>query len=84
MGRIYLHPSPEEMYPEGFSTWVEEERVSRPPVRVSRPGRFRGVCTVVLKLFQVTQATHAVFGLKDFQQCAVIRRMVRDFNLPIE
>lgn len=76
-------PTPGEMYPPGFSTWVTEESVSLPLCGASRPGHFRGVCTVVLKLFAATQPQIAVFGLKDFQQCTVIRRMVRDLNLPV-
>jgi pantoate--beta-alanine ligase len=78
-----FHPSATEMYPPDFSTWVDEERVSLPLCGASRPGHFRGVCTVVLKLFQITQADVAVFGKKDFQQCAVIQRMVRDLDVPI-
>ena len=81
---LIFHPGPEEMYPVGFSTSVEESDVSAPLCGASRPGHFRGVCTVVLKLFQITQPAMAVFGLKDFQQCAVIRRMVRDLNLPVK
>jgi pantoate--beta-alanine ligase len=81
---LIFHPAPEEMYPEGFSTYVEESDVSAPLCGASRPGHFRGVCTVVLKLFQITQPAMAVFGLKDYQQCAVIRRMVRDLNLPVK
>lgn len=80
---LIFAPTAEEMYPEGFSTWVNEEKVSLPLCGGSRPGHFRGVCTVVLKLFNATQADIAVFGLKDFQQCMVIRRMVRDLNVPI-
>jgi pantoate--beta-alanine ligase len=78
-----FHPSAAEMYPPDFSTWVDEERVSLPLCGASRPGHFRGVCTVVLKLFQITQPDLAVFGKKDFQQCAVIQRMVRDLGLPV-
>ena len=77
-------PAAEEMYPEGFSTFVEESAASARLCGASRPGHFRGVCTVVLKLFQIIQPTIAVFGLKDFQQCAAIRRMVRDLNVPVK
>ncbi|MHA3774070.1 pantoate--beta-alanine ligase [Verrucomicrobiota bacterium sgz303538] len=80
---LIFNPSPEEMYPEGYSTWVNEETVSLPLCGASRTGHFRGVCTVVLKLFNAAQPDIAVFGLKDFQQCMVIRRMVRDLNVPI-
>jgi pantoate--beta-alanine ligase len=80
---LIFHPSPGEMYAPDFSTWVHEESVSRHLCGASRPGHFRGVCTVVLKLFQITRPARAVFGLKDFQQCMVIRRMVRDLNLPV-
>ena len=76
-------PDAAEMYSADFSTWVNEESVSGPLCGASRPGHFRGVCTVVLKLFTIIQPTVAVFGLKDFQQCMVIRRMVRDLNLPV-
>lgn len=76
-------PTPEQMYPEGFSTYVEESSVSGFLCGASRPGHFRGVCTVVLKLVQIVQPEMAVFGLKDFQQCAVIRRMVRDLDLSV-
>jgi pantoate--beta-alanine ligase len=80
---VIFHPTPAQMYPEGFSTFVEETTVSQLLCGASRPGHFRGVCTVLLKLFQIIQPQIAVFGLKDFQQCAVIRRMVRDLNLPV-
>ena len=80
---LLFHPAPEEIYPEGFSTYVEETSVSPPLCGESRPGHFRGVCTVVLKLFQIIQPSIAVFGLKDYQQCAVIRRMARDLNLRV-
>lgn len=78
-----FHPSAEEMYPEGFSTYVNEESVSQYLCGASRPGHFRGVCTVVLKLFTICAPHAAVFGLKDYQQCQVIARMVRDLNVPV-
>jgi pantoate--beta-alanine ligase len=78
-----FHPPAGEMYREDFSTWVNEESVSRGLCGASRPGHFRGVSTVVLKLFTIVQPDAAVFGLKDFQQCAVIARMVRDLDLPV-
>jgi pantoate--beta-alanine ligase len=79
---IFL-PTPKTMYAPDHSTWVDEEAVSGPLCGASRPGHFRGVCTVVLKLFTIVQPDAAVFGLKDYQQCTVIRRMVRDLNLPV-
>ena len=81
---LLFHPKAEAMYPRDYSTYVNEELVSNTLCGRTRPGHFRGVCTVVLKLFQVTRADAAVFGLKDFQQCAVIQRMVRDLNLPVK
>ncbi len=80
---VIFHPTAEAMYPGDFSTFVDENAVSLPLCGTARPGHFRGVCTVVLKLFQIIAPDAAVFGLKDFQQCAVIRRMVRDLNLPV-
>jgi pantoate--beta-alanine ligase len=77
-------PTPEELYPEDASTVVVEERVSQPLCGAVRPGHFRGVATVVLKLFNIVVPDLAVFGQKDAQQCMVIARMVRDLNLPIE
>ncbi len=76
-------PQDGEMYPEGFSSWANETSVSRGLCGGSRPGHFQGVCTIVLKLFNICQPTHAVFGRKDLQQCAVIGRMVRDLNVPV-
>ncbi len=78
-----FHPRADEMYRPDFSTWVNEESVSGGLCGASRPGHFRGVCTVVLKLFTIARPDAAVFGLKDFQQCAVIARMVRDLDLPV-
>ena len=80
---LIFHPTPEAMYPEGYSTYVDEEAVSLPLCGGSRPGHFRGVCTVVLKLLHIIAPEMAVFGLKDFQQCAVIRRMVCDLDVPV-
>jgi pantoate--beta-alanine ligase len=80
---LLFHPDVSEMYPEQFSTAVHEREVSRTLCGASRPRHFDGVCTVVLKLFHLTRADVAVFGLKDFQQCMVIKRMVRDLNLPV-
>lgn len=80
---LVFHPSAQAMYPAGFSTFVEESELAKTLCGKSRAGHFRGVCTVVLKLFAITQPAIAVFGLKDFQQCAVIRRMQRDLNLPV-
>ncbi|MGB8168497.1 MAG: pantoate--beta-alanine ligase [Chthoniobacteraceae bacterium] len=82
-GDVVFYPSVKEMYPAGFSTFVEEQVVSSALCGTSRPGHFRGVCTVVLKLFTIIEPDIAVFGQKDFQQCAVIRRVVRDLNLPV-
>jgi pantoate--beta-alanine ligase len=80
---VIFHPPPAGMYPEGFSTYVNEERVSQRLCGASRPGHFRGVCTVVLKLFNILAPDVAVFGEKDYQQVAVIRRMVRDLDVPV-
>jgi len=75
--------APASLYATDHSTWVEEESVAAPLCGASRPGHFRGVCTVVLKLLTIVQPDTAVFGQKDYQQCAVIRRMVRDLNVPV-
>ena len=77
-------PAPAEIYPEGFSTSIEVGAVTKPLEGAMRPGHFAGVATVVTKLLNIVQPTHAVFGQKDAQQLAVIRRLVRDLDLPVE
>ena len=80
---LLFRPSATEMYPDNRSVFVEENSLSNVLEGKSRPGHFRGVCTVVAKLFNILQPDAAVFGEKDFQQLAVIRRMVRDLNYKI-
>src|SRR5436853_4504957 len=75
---------PRELYFDDRSVYVEETRLSAGLCGASRPGHFRGVCTVVAKLFNLLAPNAAVFGEKDYQQLAIIRRMVRDLNFPIE
>jgi len=77
-------PSAEDMYPQGYQTWVEVEALTHPLEGAMRPGHFRGVTTVVAKLFNAVQPHKAYFGQKDAQQAAVIRQMTRDLNFPIE
>lgn len=77
-------PSPAEMYSGDFSTWVAELALSKSLCGKSRPGHFKGVTTVVAKLFNATLPDFAVFGRKDFQQAEIIRRMVRDLNFPVK
>jgi len=77
-------PTAEMMYPDGYQTWVEVEAMTRPLEGAMRPGHFRGVTTVVAKLFNGVQPHKAYFGQKDAQQAAVIRQMTRDLNFPIE
>jgi len=81
---IVFNPSVSEMYPQGYSTYVNEEQISADLCGVSRPQHFRGVTTVCLKLFNIARPDIAVFGQKDAQQCAVIKKMVADLNLPTE
>ena len=77
-------PTVEVMYPSGFQTWVEVEELKRSLEGELRPGHFRGVTTVVAKLFNAVSPDKAYFGQKDAQQAAVVRRMVRDLDFPIE
>src|SRR5436305_535483 len=81
---LLFRPSAEEVYAIDRSTFVEETSLSSTLEGKSRPGHFRGVCTVVAKLFNILAPNAAVFGEKDFQQLAVIRRMVRDLNFNID
>lgn len=78
------NPSPEVMYPPGYQTWVEVQEMTRPLEGAQRPGHFKGVTTVVSKLFNAVQPDKAYFGQKDAQQAAVIRQMTADLNFPIE
>lgn len=80
---LVFMPKLTDMYPEDFQTYVDVEMVTQTLCGASRPGHFRGVATVVLKLFNLTQPDVAIFGKKDFQQLVTIQRMVRDLNLPI-
>jgi pantoate--beta-alanine ligase len=77
-------PSVDEMYPKGFRTHVEVEELSELYCGLYRPGHFRGVATVVLKLFNQVPASRAYFGEKDFQQAAILERMVKDLDVPIK
>ncbi len=77
-------PEAEEIYPPGFETWVEVERLGALLEGEHRPGHFRGVATVCLKLFNLVRPRRAYFGQKDAQQVAVVKRMVRDLAVPVE
>ena len=81
---VLFYPKAQEIYPQGFQTVVEVDKVSQPLCGAFRPGHFRGVATVVAKLFNITKPHVALFGEKDFQQCVVIRRMVKDLNFDLE
>ncbi|MBN9319182.1 MAG: pantoate--beta-alanine ligase [Caulobacterales bacterium] len=79
---LVFTPTPEEMYPPGFSTFIDPG-LAHGAENAARPGHFRGVATVVAKLFGIMQPTLAVFGQKDAEQCVVIRKLVRDLDLPV-
>lgn len=81
---VVFAPEPGDIYPDGFSTAIDVGAVTRPLEGAMRPGHFNGVAVVVTKLLNIVRPTHAVFGQKDAQQLAVIRRMVRDLDLPVE
>jgi pantoate--beta-alanine ligase len=81
---IIFAPATSEMYPEGYSTFVNEEKLSLPLCGQSRPMFFRGVCTVLAKLFNIVRPQVAVFGQKDAQQAAVVKHFVQDLNFEVE
>jgi pantoate--beta-alanine ligase len=81
---LLFAPQPDEMYPAGFETAIDVGSVATVLEGARRPGHFRGVATVVMKLFGIFQPDRAYFGQKDAQQLAVIRRMVRDLDVPVE
>ncbi len=83
MDAVFLPPA-SEIYPEGYRTFVTVEGLSSRLCGISRPGHFRGVATVVLKLFNIVRPHRAVFGQKDAQQTIILSRMVRDLNLDVE
>jgi pantoate--beta-alanine ligase len=80
---VLFVPEAAEMYPPGYQTWVDVEELSRPLEGAFRPGHFRGVATVCLKLFHIVRPQRAYFGQKDAQQVAVLKRMVEDLNLDL-
>jgi pantoate--beta-alanine ligase len=81
---VVFAPSAEEMYPPGFQTWVEVAELGAVLEGKHRPGHFRGVATIVLKLFEIVRPQQAYFGQKDAQQVEVVRRMIRDLALEVE
>ncbi len=81
---LVFAPTPDQLYPDGAQTWVEVEELAEPLCGASRPGHFRGVTTVVAKLFLAAKPHYAVFGEKDYQQLAVIRRMTADMGFDVE
>lgn len=81
---ILFVPKAEEMYPEGYQTYLDVEKVTRNLCGASRPGHFRGVATVVTKLFNIIRPDLAIFGEKDFQQLVAIKRLVNDLNMDVD
>jgi pantoate--beta-alanine ligase len=81
---VLFAPARDELYPPGYETWVEVTEASKDLEGAHRPGHFRGVATVCLKLFNIVRPRRAYFGQKDAQQVEVIRRMIRDLNLDVE
>ncbi|OAG27658.1 pantoate--beta-alanine ligase [Thermodesulfatator autotrophicus] len=81
---VIFTPEARDMYPEGYQTYVEVTELSKPLCGARRPGHFKGVATVCLKLFNIVRPHVAIFGLKDYQQFLVIKRLVKDLNLDVE
>ncbi|OGO00688.1 MAG: pantoate--beta-alanine ligase [Chloroflexi bacterium RBG_13_51_52] len=81
---IVFMPSTDEMYPKNYSSWVEVQDITEELEGAARPGHFRGVSTIVNKLFNIVEPTKAYFGQKDAQQVAVIKKMVRDLNMNLQ
>ncbi len=81
---LVFMPAPAEIYPEGYSTWVNVEKITERLEGAVRPGHFRGVATVVCKLFNIAEPTRAYFGQKDAQQVVVVSKMVADLNMNVE
>jgi pantoate--beta-alanine ligase len=81
---VLFVPSADEVYPEGYQTWIDVEELSRTLEGEHRPGHFRGVATVCCKLFNIVRPQRAYFGQKDAQQAAVVKRLVADLNLDLE
>jgi len=81
---LIFAPAAAAIYPDGYQTFVEVEKITLPLCGANRPGHFRGVATVVCKLFNIVQPGLALFGKKDYQQLAVIRKMVADLNIPVD
>jgi pantoate--beta-alanine ligase len=81
---VLFHPTVAEIYPDGYQTHIEVENLSLPLCGSVRPGHFRGVATVVAKLFNIVRPHVAIFGEKDFQQLQVVRRLVRDLSMDVE
>lgn len=80
---LIFHPTPEEMYGDSFYAYVDMNTLTQELCGLSRPVHFRGVCTVVAKLFNIVTPDRAYFGQKDAQQLAIIKRMVKDLNMPL-
>ena len=80
---LMFYPEPGDMYPMGYASYVSPEGLDRHLCGAKRPGHFRGVMTVVLKLFTIVRPTDAYFGQKDIQQARILEQMVRDFHLPV-